>query len=142
MSLLILTENHAKGDVIVSEYYRLIIFVELASVIVSSLNSISLLLRLEMHLCDHLWMRRLWLHLWFLMVWFLYILMRLKCLCGYVDGASICGILMFRCEMIGRFSMVLPYVLNTIIIKSLGKLLFFFFLFFIELIYSILSLRN
>ena len=41
---------------------------------------------------------------------------------GYVDGASICGILMFGCEMIGRFSMVLPYVLDTIIIKSLGKL--------------------
>ena len=46
---------------------------------------------------------------------------------------------MFRCKMIGRFSMVLPYVSNTIIIKSLGK---YFFFFYIELIYSILSLKN
>ena len=40
---------------------------------------------------------------------------------------------MFRCKMIGRFSMVLPYVLNTIIIKSLGKL----FLYRIDLFNSV-----
>ena len=90
--------------------------VELASVIVSSLNSISLLLRLEMHLRDNLWMRRLWLHLWYLVVSFLYMCLWLCWRCFHLWN------LMFRCKMIGRFSMVLPYVLNTIIIKSLGKL--------------------